>query len=44
MVLNKNDNDRNKIYCNEIHQPNFKIKTIPRVEIQNELIVIENIK
>jgi spermidine synthase len=44
MVLNKNDNDRNKIYCNEFHQPNFKIKTIPRVEIHNELIIIENIK
>lgn len=44
MVLNKNDNQRNNKYCEEFYQPNFKIKTIPRVEVHNELIVIENIK
>ncbi len=44
MILNKNDDDRNKKYYNEFYQPNFKIKTIPRVEVHNELIVIENIK
>lgn len=43
MILNKNDTLRNKTYCNEFYQPNFKIKTIPRVEIHNELIVIERI-
>ena len=44
MVLNKNDNERNEKYCSEFYQPNFKIKTIPRVEIHNELIIIEKIK
>ena len=43
MILNQNDNQRNKKYCNEFYQPNFKIKTIPRVEIHNELIIIEKI-
>ncbi len=43
MVLNKNENKRNIKYCNEFYQPNFKIKTIPRVEIHNELILIEKI-
>jgi spermidine synthase len=43
MVLNEKDNQRNKKYCTEFYQPNFKIKTIPRVEIHNELIVIEKI-
>ena len=43
MVLSEKDNQGNKKYCNEFYQPNFKIKTIPRVEIHNELIVIEKI-
>jgi spermidine synthase len=43
MVLSEKDNQRNKKYYNEFYQPNFKIKTIPRVEIHNELIVIEKI-
>jgi predicted O-methyltransferase YrrM len=43
MVLSEKENQRNKKYCNEFYQPNFKIKTIPRVEIHNELIVIEKI-
>lgn len=43
MVLSEKDNQRNKKYCTEFYQPNFKIKTIPRVEIHNELIVIEKI-
>ena len=43
MVLSEIDNQRNKKYCTEFYQPNFKIKTIPRVEIHNELIVIEKI-
>ncbi len=44
MVLNNNDNQRNKKYCEEFYQPNFKLKTIPRVENHNELILIERIK
>jgi hypothetical protein len=44
MVLNKNDNQRNNKYCEEFYQPNFKLKTIPRVENHNELILIERIK
>ena len=43
MVLNKKDNLRNQKYCNEFYQPNFRLKTIPRVEIHNELILIERI-
>jgi hypothetical protein len=44
MVLNNNDNQRNKKYCDEFYQPNFKLKTIPRIENHNELILIERIK
>jgi spermidine synthase len=44
MVLNKKDNLRNEKYCSEFYQPNFRLKTIPRVEIHNELILIEKIK
>ncbi len=44
MVLNKKDNSRNEKYCSEFYQPNFRLKTIPRVEIHNELILIEKIK
>lgn len=43
MVLTKNDTARNEKYCSEFYQPNFKIKRIPKVEIHNELILIENI-
>ena len=43
MVLNKKDNLRNEKYCSEFYQPNFRLKTIPRVEIHNELILIERI-
>jgi spermidine synthase len=41
MVLNEKENLRNKTFCNEFYLPNFNIKTIPRVEVHNELIVIE---
>lgn len=44
MVLNEIDNQRNTKYCSAFYQPNFKIKTIPRVEDHNELILIERIK
>ncbi|MEY4963662.1 MAG: hypothetical protein RLZZ323_981 [Bacteroidota bacterium] len=43
MILTKNDTSRNEKYCSEFYQPNFKIKRIPKVEIHNELILIENI-
>ena len=43
MVLNKKENLRNEKYCSEFYQPNFRLKTIPRVEIHNELILIERI-
>jgi predicted O-methyltransferase YrrM len=44
MVLTEKDNQRNKKYLEEFYQPNYKIKTIPRVEVHNELILIERIK
>lgn len=44
MVLNEKDNLRNNTYCNEFYQPNFKLKTIPRVENHNEIIIVERIK
>jgi spermidine synthase len=44
MVLNEKDNQRNKKYLEEFYQPNYKIKTIPRLEVHNELILIERIK
>lgn len=43
MILTKNDTSRNEKYCSEFYQPNFKIKRIPKVEIHNELILIENL-
>lgn len=44
MILNEKDNQRNSKYCNEFYQPNYKLKIIPRVEIHNELILIEKLK
>lgn len=43
MILNENQNLRNKKYVSEFYKNQFKIKTIPRVEMHNELIVIEKI-
>jgi spermidine synthase len=43
MVLNEKENLRNKTFCDDFYLPDFKIKTIPRVEVHNELIVIEKI-
>lgn len=43
MLLNEKDNLRNKNYVANFYEPNFRIKTIPRVEIHNELIVIEKL-
>lgn len=44
MVLNEKENQRNKKYCEEFYQPNYKLKTLPRIENHNELIIIERIK
>lgn len=44
MCLTKNDDFRNSNFIGGFHQENFQIKTIPRVENHNELIIIENIK
>jgi spermidine synthase len=43
MLLNKGQNLRNKKYVSEFYKNQFQIKTIPRVEIHNELIVIEKL-
>lgn len=41
MLLNDSQNLRNKKYVSEFFKHDFQIKTIPRVEVHNELIVIE---
>jgi predicted RNA methylase len=41
MLLNEEHNLRNKKYISDFCTTNYTIKTIPRVEIHNELIVIE---
>lgn len=41
MLLNDSQNLRNKKYVSEFFKNDFQIKTIPRVEVHNELIVIE---
>ncbi|MFV8369863.1 spermidine synthase [Flavobacterium sp. LB2R40] len=43
MLLNEAQNLRNKKYVSEFYENQFKIKTIPRVEVHNELIVIEKL-
>lgn len=43
MILNDDQNNRNKKYIADFYNPKFKITTIPRVEIHNELIVIEKL-
>ena len=43
MLLNESQNLRNKKYVSEFYKNQFQIKTIPRVEVHNELIVIEKI-
>lgn len=41
MLLNQEDNIRNKKYISDFCTTNYSIKSIPRIEIHNELIVIE---
>jgi cyclopropane fatty-acyl-phospholipid synthase-like methyltransferase len=43
MLLSEKDNLRNKKYVSEFHEDHFRIKTIPRIEVHNELIVIEKL-
>jgi spermidine synthase len=43
MLLIESHNLRNKKYVSEFFKNEFKIKTIPRVEVHNELIVIEKL-
>ncbi|TDE43170.1 methyltransferase domain-containing protein [Flavobacterium rhamnosiphilum] len=43
MLLNESQNVRNKKYVSEFYKNQFQIKTIPRVEVHNELIVIEKL-
>jgi hypothetical protein len=44
MLLNQQDNLRNKKYISDFCTTNYSIKSIPRIEIHNELIVIEKKK
>ncbi|WP_348797363.1 spermidine synthase [Flavobacterium adhaerens] len=43
MCLTAKDNFRNQNFIKDFDNPNFKIQTIPRVEIHNELIIIEKL-
>jgi spermidine synthase len=43
MILDEKQNLRNKKYVSEFYENQFKIKTIPRIELHNELIVIEKL-
>lgn len=43
MILNETQNLRNKRYIDDFNQHHFKIRTIPRIEFHNELIVIEKL-
>ena len=44
MLLNERQNLRNKKYISEFYENQFQIKTIPRLEVHNELIIIEKLK
>jgi spermidine synthase len=41
MILNESQNIRNRKYVTDFNEHQFKIRTIPRIEVHNELIVIE---
>lgn len=43
MLLNESQNVRNKKYVSEFYKNQFQIKIIPRVEVHNELILIEKL-
>jgi spermidine synthase len=44
MILNVNENLRNQKYIDEFYKNQFKIKTLPRIETHNELIIIEKLE
>ena len=44
MCLTAGDNFRNQNFIKEFNDQNFKIESIPRIEVHNELIIIENLK
>lgn len=44
MILNETQNLRNKKYVADFNVDKFKIRTIPRIEFHNELIVIEKME
>lgn len=44
MCLTAGDNFRNQNFIKDFNDSNFKIQSIPRVEIHNELIIIEKLK
>jgi spermidine synthase len=43
MCLTTGDNFRNKNFINDFNDENFRIESIPRVEVHNELIIIEKL-
>jgi spermidine synthase len=43
MIITESHNQRNKKYLQEFKDPNFSIRTLPRVEKHNELIIIEKL-
>ena len=43
MILNEVQNLRNKKYVSEFYENQFKIRTLPRVQQHNELIIIEKV-
>lgn len=43
MILNESQNERNEKYCSEFNLKSFKVIKIPRVEVHNELIVVEKL-
>jgi spermidine synthase len=44
MCLTAGDNFRNQNFIKDFNNPNFKIQSIPRVEVHNELIIIEKLQ
>jgi spermidine synthase len=43
MLLNEKENQRNKKYLADFNKPHFRIKSLPRAEEHNEMIVIEKL-
>jgi spermidine synthase len=43
MCLTAKENFRNQNFVKDFNDTNFKVKTIPRVEVHNELIIIEKL-